>query len=275
MSPLSLDERRAMQAEFLEMVVTRPGGPDTAIGDTPDWYGPVLFGGFVVGQTLHAATTTVDPQSGRRPHSLHGYFMRPVVAGPPVTYRVERIRDGRSFTLRRVDAIQNGATVFTMVCSFTADTDGYEYELAVLEEVPGPDTLPEPDWPDGPWLTRLAGPSDPLPDGTRRSTHRQWMRLPDPLPDDAMLHATVAAVMSDMTGAGGRPLHLDGSIEGMISLDHAVWFHRPFRPDEWIYIDVHALVNTGGRGVLRATLHAADRTLLMSVAQEMLLRVVA
>lgn len=267
----SLDEKRAAQVGLIETISTRATGPEEAAGDTPEWFGPAVFGGFVVGQTLHAASTTVEDRD-RRPHSLHAYFLRPVVANERVTYRVTRLRDGRAFSLRRVDAYQRAELVCTMSCSFTRDTNGYEYELRVAEPPSPADAYPLGGGP-GPWLVREVGPSAPAEDGTRASTRRAWMRLPDPLPDDPMLHAAIVAMTTDMTGTGGRPLDLDGGVDGLVSLDHAVWFHRPLRPDDWCYYDVHALVNTGGRGTLRATMRDHDGRLAVSVAQEMLLRV--
>jgi acyl-CoA thioesterase II len=268
-----LTAKLAAQAELEEMIRARPDGDGQAVGSVPDWFGPVAFGGFVIAQTLHAATTTVDASDGRRPHSLHCYFLRPVMAGRPVTYRISRVRDGRSFTTRRVEATQEDKLVCTMQCSFTVDTIGYEYELPVAGDVPDVDHVPDAEN-QGPWVERVIGPTEPATDGTRRSTSRAFFRLPGRLPEDPMLHATIVAMVSDMTLTGGRPLRLEGTIDGMVSLDHALWFHRPLRADEWIYYDVHSLVNTGGRGALRGTLHTADGRLAASVAQEMLLRVI-
>jgi acyl-CoA thioesterase-2 len=155
-----------------------------------------------------------------------------------------------------------------MACSFTADADGYEYELPLARDVPGPEELPTAIGP-GPWEKAWIGPTDPAPDGTRQSTQRAWFRVARTLPDDPHLHAALVGFASDMTGTGGRPLDLDSDMRGMISLDHAVWFHRELRADEWMLYDVHSLVNTAGRGVLRGTLHDLDRRICGSVAQEM------
>src|SRR5215218_3754051 len=107
---------------------------DGWIGDTPTWFGEHLFGGFVIGQAVHAATRTAP--EGRRIHSLHAYFLRVVAAGRPLSYEVKSLRDGRTFTTRRLEASQEGAPVVAMMCSFTADTDGYEYELRSGDDVP-------------------------------------------------------------------------------------------------------------------------------------------
>jgi acyl-CoA thioesterase-2 len=233
--------------ETIEFVTVRPDG-DGWVGDAPDWFGERLFGGFVLSQSVHAATRTA-PDSARL-HSLHGYFLRPVFAGKQLSYRVAPLREGRTFVMRQLEAVQDGEPVFAMMCSFTADTDGYEYELPIDRDVPAPD-------------------------GTRTSTHRAWSRIPVALPDDPHLHAALIAFVTDITGTGGRPLHLEGDVTGMVSIDHAAWFHRPLRADEWLFYDVHSLVNTGGRGVLRGTMYGPDRHVAVSVAQEMLLRPVA
>jgi acyl-CoA thioesterase-2 len=258
----------AILAETIAFLCVRREGDGWA-GDTPDWFGERLFGGFVVGQAVHAATR--DTPEGLRIHSLHAYFLRPVFAGRTVSYRVTPIRAGRTFTVRRIDAVQDNEPVFTMTYSFTRDTEGYEYELAHMPQVPPPDAL-DVALGAGPWLMGEVGPTAPGPDGTRSSTHRAWLRIARPLSDDATLHAALLAFATDITGTGGRPLHLEGDIRGMVSIDHTVWFHRALRADEWMFYDVHSLVNTGGRGVLRGTMHGPDGRLAVSVAQEMLLR---
>jgi acyl-CoA thioesterase II len=161
--------------------------------------------------------------------------------------------------------------VLAMMCSFSADTDGYEYELRPSQDVPEPRELAVEAGPN-PWVKASIGPSPRESDGTRTSTHRMWFRIPGELPDDQHLHAALIAFATDWTGTGGRPLQLEGGVEGIVSLDHSVWFHRPVRADEWLLYDVHSLVNAGGRGVLRGTIHRADRSLVVSVAQEMRLR---
>jgi len=184
---------------------------DGWIGDTPTWFGEHLFGGFVIGQAVHAATRTAP--EGRRIHSLHAYFLRVVAAGRPLSYEVKSLRDGRTFTTRRLEASQEGAPVVAMMCSFTADTDGYEYELRSGDDVPGPEELTVSPGPK-PWVKAGIGPSSPESDGTRRSTHRMWFRIPGELPDDQHLHAALIAFATDWTETGGRPLQLEGAVEG-------------------------------------------------------------
>jgi acyl-CoA thioesterase II len=255
----------AVVAETQQYLAVRPE-PDGWVGETPMWFGPVLFGGFVIAQAVSAVTRTAP--DGWRAHSLHAYFLRAVTAGPPVHYRVTSLRDGRSFATRQVEATQHDAPVLTMTASFTTDAVGYEYDLPLAPDIGAPDQYTASGGP-GPWIAANIGPTPERADGTRRSTHRHWFRVPSRLPDDPHLHAALVGFATDWTGTGGRPRHLDGDITGMVSLDHAVWFHRACRADEWLCFDVEALVNAGGRGLLRGTMHDTDGRIVVSVAQEM------
>ena len=235
---------------------------------TPTWFGPVMFGGFVVAQAIAAATTCAP--DGRRLHSLHAHFLRPVGGGSEVTYRAAMVREGRTFASLRLDAQQAGKDVLTGLASFTSDGDGYVYDFGKNEPLPTLDeTKAEPG--PGPWEAYFVGPTDPLPDGTRTSTHRMWFRIPTALDDDVHFHTALLGFASDWTGIGGRPLALEGNTTGMISLDHAVWFHRPARADEWLFYDVSSLVNFGGRGLLRGVMRNREGDVVASLAQEMLL----
>lgn len=258
----------ATLAETLEFLNVRPQGDggDEWIGDAPSWFGEYLFGGFVIAQAIIAATR--NGPEGRRLHSLHAYFLRPVLSTQPIVYRVRPIREGRSFTSRHVEASQADKPVLDLSCSFTADTDGYVYDLPVGRGVPAPDELGVEQGP-GPWVAAFLGPTPPAEDGTRESTHRMWFRVPAQLPDDVNLHTALLGFATDWTGIGGRPLHLEGDITGMVSLDHAAWFHRAARADEWLFYDVQSLVNAGGRGLLRGTMRDVDGRVVISVAQEM------
>jgi acyl-CoA thioesterase II len=261
----------AIVAETIAFMCVRPDG-DGWLGETPEWFGEVLFGGFVVAQAVHAATRAAP--EGRRLHSAHAYFLRPVVSGPQVRYAIEVVRDGRAFSSRRLDAAQNGKPVLTMLCSFAADTDGYEYDLGAPPELGPPSDDADVEAGPGPWVAQFLGPTDAAADGTRASTHRMWFRIPTTLPDDPDLHTALLGFATDWTGTGGRPLYLDGDTTGMVSLDHAIWFHRPARADEWIYYDVHSVVNAAGRGLLRGTMRDTDGRIVTSVAQEMRLQVI-
>ena len=249
---------------------------DTWVGLTPDWFGPVVFGGIGLAVTVAAACR--DAPEGTRLHSLHAHFLRPVQGGKEIGFRSEVVKAGRSFSLHLVTASQDDRPVITMACSFTADTDGYLYDLSgIPEDVPLPDELPEAEDIDRdgdelwPWDVRWLGPSPLRPNGTREATHRHWFRLPRALGDDPHLHTALLGYATDWTGIGGRPLHLEGDTTGMISLDHAAWFHRPARADEWLLQDVQSLVNAGGRGTLRGVIRTTNGQIVASMAQEMLL----
>jgi acyl-CoA thioesterase-2 len=267
-------ERSEQARELAEVVWVKPTGDDTFRGDTPDWFGERVFGGVIVAEALSAMVQTVDDE-GMRAHSLHGYFLRPAVAGTPVDLRVARLRDGRTFRTRQVEMRQGDRTVCVMSSSFHADEPGDEYQLA-MGEVPAPEDLPAPaaeDEPPGPFEIRSIGATPRRPDGTYQSTRRIWCRCAPGLPDDDSLHTCVAGFLSDMTETSFRPYSL-GEWGGYTdaSLDHAVWFHRPFRVDEWLLFDLHALINTGGRSVVRGALYRQDGQLCLSMAQELLIR---
>jgi len=199
-----------------------------------------------------------------------------VFSGREIEFRNDVLKAGRSFCLHVTTASQDGKPAIAMTCSFSADTDGYVYDLSgIPPEVPVPDDLPEPDdseYGPGAWDVRWIGPSDLRPDGTREATHRHWFRFARPLGDDPHLHTALLGYATDWTGVGGRPLHLEGDITGMISLDHAAWFHRPARADEWLLQDVQSLVNAGGRGTLRGVIRNMKGEIVASMAQEMLLQ---
>ncbi len=261
----------AALAETLEFLTVRPDGAqderaDVWVGDAPGWFGDYLFGGFVIAQAIIAATRRA-PQ-GRRLHSLHAYFLRPVVAAKKITYHVRGLRDGRTFTTRRLDARQDGKPVLDMSYSFTEDTGGYVYDLPARGDVPPPTELPFERGP-GAWIAADVGPTPPAADGTRESTHRMWFRIPAELADDQHLHTALLGFATDWTGIGGRPRHLEGDTQGMVSLDHAAWFHRPARADDWLFYDVHSLVNAGGRGLLRGAMRDREGRIVVSAAQEM------
>jgi acyl-CoA thioesterase-2 len=267
------DAQQAAIDDLLDLLQYEWRG-EVRVARTPDWFGPVLFGGIGLSLTIGAACA--DAPAGTRLHSLHAHFLRPVRAGDELAFRSEVVKAGRTFALHRVTASQEDRGAITMTCSFTADTDGYVYDLSGIPEgVALPEDLPEAEAPhDGvaPWDVRWVGPTAPRPDGTREATHRHWFRLPRALGDDPHLHTALLGYATDWTGIGGRPLHLDGDTTGMISLDHSAWFHRPARIDAWHLQDVQSLVNAGGRGTLRGVIRGRDGRIVASMAQEMLLR---
>jgi len=249
-----------------------------------------VFGGQVIGQALVAATRTVE---GRAPHSMHAYFLLAGDPKVPIVYDVDRIRDGKSFTTRRVVAIQHGQAIFSMSVSFHNDEEGFDHQ-AKMPDVPKHDSLPSereirekvmPLMPDPVRryyererpielrpveFSRYLG--QPSPDGK----FHVWIRTTGRLPDDPAIHRCVLAYASDMTLLDtalvphGRTV-FEKSIMGA-SLDHALWFHRPFRADEWLLYAQDSPNLHGARGFARGLIFAADGTLIASVAQEGLLR---
>lgn len=263
-----------MVAEMADVLTMTPAGDGRFVATMPSWHGDdFVFGGVIVGLAVGAVQQTVEP--ARRIHSLHGYFLRPGIANHEVEAVVEPVREGRSFTTKRVSLRQDGKATFEMTCSFHVGDEGDEYQLPMPAGVPRPEAIvAEADIEnEGPFENRHLGPTPPEADGTYRSTHRVWFRLGAPLGDDPAVHTSILAYLSDMTGSGARPRSLgEWGNYADASLDHAVWFHRPARADEWLYFDVHALINHAGRSAIRATMHDVDGRLVLSMAQEMLIR---
>ena len=225
---------------------------------------------MVVAQALSAALQTAP--TGFEVHSLHGYFLRPTAPGARTTHVVEAVRDGRSFSTRDVVSTVEGKDTFHMTCSFHLPEDGADYQLPMGPGIPPPRETAGFEAPF-PFDIRELGPTERRHDGTYLSTRRCWFRTREPLPDDPGLHACLLAYFSDMTGAAFRPLSLGTwGTHTDASLDHAVWFHRPWRADVWSIFDLHALVNAGGRATVRATMHGEDGSLHLSMAQELLIR---
>ncbi len=250
-----------------------------------------VFGGQVLGQALVAATRTVE---NRFCHSLHAYFLLPGDPKVPILYEVDRSRDGKSFSSRRVVAIQHGRQIFHMSVSFQADAPGLDHQIDA-PDVPRPDALSS----DDDYRRRMA---EKIPEHYRefflrerpielRSINRAgiippekqpphqavWVRATGALPDDVALHQCVLAYASDMTlldvsllphGMGW----FDDRVQ-MASLDHAMWFHRPFRADQWLLYVQDSPSAHGARGFNRGLIYAEDGTLVASVAQEGMIRV--
>ena len=249
-----------------------------------------VFGGQVAGQALVAAGRTVPED--RPVHSLHAYFLRPGDPSIPIVYEVDRIRDGRSFTTRRVVGVQRGKAIFNLQASFQLVEQGLEH-AAPMPDVPAPEglaTLSELMQPyaaefDG-WYTRprpidvryVGDPPRVAKDkGDQRPSSQVWMRADGRLPDDPLLHVCAVTFASDMTLldstllAHGRAWGT-GDVVGA-SLDHAMWFHRPFRADEWFLYDQESPWTGAGRGLARGSIYTRDGQLVASVVQEGLVRV--
>jgi acyl-CoA thioesterase II len=292
--------------ELLHLVET---GPDVYIAPTPAEGPPRLFGGQVASQSLRAATLTIDPE--RRVHSLHSYFIRPGRPNTELHLQVERIRDGRSFATRRVTALQEHEAIFVLDASFHVAEDGYDWQVEPPPMSPGPDELEMGDGPMGmrmpdgadppPWMKEAmrereaAGENpDELVRAARRRRggpfgglfdmrplhvredfrpHPAWVRIIEPIGDDPALHACGLTFISDMAVVrSARAPGSDHSGWGGASLDHAVWFHRPFRVDEWLLFSVDPITNYGARGLARGSFHTTGGVLVASFVQECLLR---
>jgi acyl-CoA thioesterase-2 len=258
-------------------------------GRSPDEKRQRVFGGQVAGQALVAAGRTVDPD--RYVHSLHAYFLRPGDPFVPILYEVDRIRDGKSFTTRRVVAIQHGKAIFNLSASFHGVEQGLDHQMPA-PDAPDPDSLPTfhermAPWKDklGDWYTRprpidMRFVDDPVRTkrGPREPEQQVWIRADGTLPDDPLLHACVVAYASDMSLLDSIFLAHgiswdDGTVMGA-SLDHAMWFHRPFRADEWLLYDQESPSSFGSRGLAAGRIFTRDGKHVVSVMQEGLVRLI-
>ena len=251
-----------------------------------------VYGGQVIGQALVAASRTVS--TDRSAHSLHGYFLRAGDTDIPILYKVDRIRDGKSFTTRRVVAVQRGQAIFTMSISFQVDEGGLNHQFD-MPDVPGPDDLQTEDeirqvqsknWPKE-FQDSFSGssaiqvkpiePIDLLNPKPAEPAQRCWMRCGDKLPDDPRMHQCVLAYLSDwsLLDTATRP-HAVSFMQDNVqvaSLDHAMWFHRPFRADEWPLYDQDSPSASGARGFNRGLIYNQSGELVASTTQEGLVRI--
>jgi acyl-CoA thioesterase-2 len=250
-----------------------------------------VFGGQVIGQALVAASRTVVED--RHVHSLHGYFLRPGDPSVPIIYEVDRIRDGGSFTTRRVVAIQHGNAIFSMSASFQVHEDGMEYQ-AEMPDVPMPNDLPSeqelkekflafaPENVKSYWERERPIELRPV-DMTHYFSKKPlpaeqyvWVRASGPLPDDERIHHCVLAYASDMTLLDTSLFPHGTSVFSpkiqAASLDHAMWFHHPFRADEWLLYATDSTRTSGSRGMNRGLIYTQDGKLIASTAQEGLIR---
>ena len=282
MNPLLADLLQVLKLERLEVDLFR--------GESRDPGGHRVFGGQVLGQALAAAYATVE---GRQVHSLHAYFLR---AGDPdhrIVYEVDRSRDGKSFSSRRVVAIQHGEQIFHMSASFQVGEEAIDRQ-AEMPKVPDPESLPDlmtaveelkrkaPDRPrpfrvhEHPFDFRPAELPDPLAEIPREPRIKVWLRLKDRVPDDPVLHHCLLAYTSDyfLLGAASMDARMTNERERlqMASIDHAMWFHRPARADEWLLYVLDSPTASGARGFARGSLFSRDGRLVASTAQEGLVR---
>jgi acyl-CoA thioesterase-2 len=257
-----------------------------------------VFGGQVVGQALSAAQATlaaVDPDKGpRAAHSLHAYFLRAGDITAPIVYEVDRTRDGGSFSVRRVTAIQHGQPIFVFAASFQIHEPGPEHQIS-MPEVPRPEDIapPAPPPPEvlatlpskvqrwlnrmGPFEFRPIYPRDDLNPPKRPPYQQVWFRLSEKVGDAAELHRALLAYASDFHLLGTTTFphgisYYQPNVQ-MASLDHAMWFHRPFRADEWLLYSIDSPSAQNARGLARGMIYDLDGRLVASTAQEGMIRV--
>ena len=281
--------------ELLRVFELEPLEVNLFRGQSQDIGSPQVFGGQVLGQALRAASATVP--DGRLVHSLHAYFLRRGDCNAPIIYDVDRSRDGKSFTSRRVVAIQHGEQIFNMAASFQIEEAGFDHQIA-MPEVPAPDELPDAtaqlrallqQMPERlparvrrfletprPFEFRVAQEIDYLKPRKQAPLRQAWFRAVGRVPDDETLHRCLLAYVSDFYLLDTATLPHGTSFLHtkliMASIDHAMWFHRPLRVDEWLLYALDSPSASGARGFARASVFARDGRLVASTAQEGLIR---
>jgi acyl-CoA thioesterase-2 len=248
-----------------------------------------VYGGQVLAQSIVAASRTIPDE--RTVHSMHGYFLRPGDSTKGITFSVDRIHDGRSFSTRRTQAYQEGVPIFSMIASFQDEDPGLDHQEPMPEGLPGPDELPDIEsqlqglhpmskrlFTDRPVDLRHI-PSPIYVTAGAEAVPRQavWMRIRRPIPDTPAVHRAALAYLSDLTIQESilRAHGVSWATPGLkvASLDHAMWWHRFGRVDEWMLYVQESPSARGGRGLATGRIYAADGTLLASVAQEIMVRV--
>jgi acyl-CoA thioesterase II len=277
-------------AELLQLLELESLEVNLFRGASRDIGSPQVFGGQVLGQALSAAYATVE---GRDVHSLHAYFLRRGDFNAPIVYQVDRSRDGGSFSSRRVVAIQHGEQIFHMAASFQVPEEGLTHQIP-MPDVPPPEALPdlreliEADGPLPSVVRRFAGRNSPFEfRAVQQVNYRRpdvgepridvWFRTAGALGDDARQHRCLLAYVSDyhLIGAAMRPHGLSMASPGVMvaSIDHAMWFHRALRVDDWLLYSIESPVAAGARGFAHASIFQRDGLLVASTAQEGMIRV--
>lgn len=274
---------------LLQLLDLESVGADRFIGTSIDIGGRSVFGGQVLGQALGAAGRTVPD---RGVHSLHAYFLRPGDMRLPMEYRVERMRDGRSFALRRVVAIQHGLPIFEMSASFQVAEKGFEHHVE-MPRVPAPDELPAMDrlsmeaagreprnlrsWPvHMPLDIRPIVPENPFLNDPHPPLQDIWFRTLGEVPDDPLLHRCILAYATDFvllrTASLPHRIWARQKNAQVASLDHAMWFHREFRVDRWLFFSMQSPSASGSRGLSIGNIFTEEGDLVATAAQEGLMR---
>ena len=273
--------------ELLEILDLEQLSENQFVGHSPMDTRKRVFGGQVAAQSLIAAGRT---DSGKRPHSLHGYFLQPGDINMPILFEVDRIRDGKSFATRRVVASQKGEPIFNLSTSFHRDEEGAAHQIP-MPQVPDPQELPTFKERMAPWASQLGDWNDRLRpleqryvdtppydvrEEPREPRQQVWVRADGQLPDDPLLHAAIMTYATDMSLLDTvmlphRISRLSANLM-LASLDHSVWFHRPFRTDEWFLFDLESPVSYGARALIQGHVFSQDGNLVASVVQEGLFR---
>jgi len=279
------DLQKQFELERLEVNLFR--------GQSRDTGSPQVFGGQVLGQSLMAALSTIE--DGRIVHSMHAYFLRRGDFTKPIVYSVDRSRDGGSFSARRVTAVQDGEQIFICSASFQKPEQGLEYQFSAPKVPPPEDLKPMTKPPraeldklpeklrrwleiERPFEFRPVQKYNPLAPVACEPVRQIWMRAVDKLPDDDTLHRCLLAYMSDywLLDTSTMP-HGSSFLRGnlvMASIDHAIWFHRPVRVDDWVLYSLDSPSSSGARGFARGTFYSRAGVLVASTAQEGLIRLV-
>jgi acyl-CoA thioesterase-2 len=281
---------QAPLAELLRLLELERLELDLFRGESRDIGSPQVFGGQVLGQALRAAYGTIA--AGHIAHSLHAYFLKRGDFNAPIVYSVDRSRDGHSFSSRRVTAVQHGEQIFHMAASFQIPEVGVEHQLP-MPELPPPESLPTAAVPPEtlarlpekmrrffgrarPFEVRLVNPVDLLHPSAESPMQAVWLRATDPLPDDDELHRCLLAYVSDyyLLNTSMRPHALRFLSKNLTiaSIDHAMWFHRPMRVDQWFVHVLDSPSASGCRGFSRGSIFTREGELVASTAQEGLLR---
>lgn len=276
--------------ELVNLLDIAPVGDDRFLGQSQDLGFGNVFGGQVLGQALMAASRTVE---GRLAHSLHAYFLRPGSPDRPIDYEVQRVRDGGTFTVRRVLALQDGREILTASASFQVHEEGLEHqfpapdapepeplrsELDIRRSLQSymPETVREKLTRERPIDIRPVNPVDPLKPEARAPHRQAWFRAADRLPDDPVLHRCLLAYSSDfgLLASSLLPHAITFMQPGMqvASLDHGIWFHRDFRIDDWLLYDMDSPSASGGRGFNRGNIFDREGRLVASTVQDALIR---
>lgn len=279
---------------LLSILDLKPIGQNEFLGLSGNSLFLRVFGGHVVAQALTAAQKTVE--DNRFIHSLHAYFLRPGNPELPILYQVERLRDGYSFSTRRITALQSDKVIFTASCSFQKDEAGLEYQRPMMKNVPQPEDLNFPtndEWKDlvgaegqiekywefmRPFLIRPLDLQNYIHRDKPAPHQARWFKLDGKVNESRTLNVALLAYLSDMT-ALDTALSANGTSvfspkNQVASIDHAIWFHRPFKLDDWLFYELECASTSNARGLTNGYIYTRDGSLIASVCQEGLMRVI-